>query len=112
VRGDRERLLDILDAIRQIEKYAVRGRQAFEDDELLQTWVIYHLQIVGEACRMLSPRLRERYPEGSWAPAAGMRNILIHHYFGIDTEAVWSAVEKDLPELQRRVEAILEDLAK
>lgn len=49
MRDDRERLQDILDAITRIEKYAVRGREAFENDELIQTWVVPHLQIIGEA---------------------------------------------------------------
>lgn len=57
MRDDRERLLDIQEAIERIEKYAVRGREAFERDELIQTWVLHHLQIIGEAVRALSPEL-------------------------------------------------------
>ena len=51
MRDDRERLLDILEAIERIERYAARGREAFENDELLQTWVVHHVQIIGEAAR-------------------------------------------------------------
>lgn len=54
MRNDRERLLDITDAIAKIEKYASRGRVAFESDELVQTWMLHHLQIIGEATRGLS----------------------------------------------------------
>ena len=55
MRSDRERLLDIQEAIERIEKYATRGREAFERDELIQTWILHHLQIIGEAARALSP---------------------------------------------------------
>lgn len=51
MRDDRERLLDIVEAIERIEKYTVRGRTAFDEDELIQTWVLHHLQIIGEAVR-------------------------------------------------------------
>ena len=54
MRDDRERLLDIQEAVERIERYAARGRKAFEQDELIQTWVLYHLQIIGEAARTLA----------------------------------------------------------
>ena len=54
MRDDRERFLDILEAIENIEKYALRGKTAFESDELIQTWIVHHLQIIGEAVRGLS----------------------------------------------------------
>ena len=59
MRDDDERLRDILEAIERIEKYASRGREAFDADELIQTWVLYHLQIVGEAVRAISPTTKE-----------------------------------------------------
>ena len=49
MRSDRERLLDVIEAIERIEKYTAQGREAFERDELVQTWVVHHLQIIGEA---------------------------------------------------------------
>ncbi len=110
MRDDRERLLDAREAIEKIEKYAVRGRQAFQQDELVQTWILYQLQILGEAIRSLSPQFRDRHPAAPWAKVIGMRNILVHHYFGIDTEAVWSVVQHDLPDLKRSIEAILREL--
>jgi len=54
MRGEKERLLDILEAIERIEKYAIEGKPAFEADELIQTWVVHHISIIGEACRSLS----------------------------------------------------------
>jgi uncharacterized protein with HEPN domain len=61
MRDYNERLLDILEAIERIEKYAARGREAFEHDELIQTWMIHHLQIIGEAASALPDSIREKY---------------------------------------------------
>lgn len=110
MRDDSERLLDIQEAIERIEKYAAQGQETFERDELVQTWIVHHLQIIGEASRTLSSSLKDQHPEVSWSKIIGMRNILVHDYFGIDVEAVWSVVERDLPDLKRHIEAILQDL--
>lgn len=106
MRDDRERLLDILEAIEHIEKYTGSGRQALEDNELVQVWVLHHLQIIGEAARALSSTLREQYADVPWMQIIGMRNILVHGYFGVDVDVVWSAVERDLPGLKHRLQQI------
>lgn len=110
MRSERERLLDILEAIQRIEKYASRGKQAFERDELIQNWMVNHITMIGEACRALPDEFQARYAEVSWADIIAMRNILVHHYFGIDLDAVWSVVERDIPELKLNVEVILDQL--
>jgi uncharacterized protein with HEPN domain len=102
-----EYLQDILQAIQRIEKYSRKGREVFNTDELVQTWIIYHLQIIGEAARKLPVDFKEKYPEVPWAKIIGMRHILVHHYFGIDEDASWVAVEKHLPELKEQIEIIL-----
>jgi len=110
MRDDHERLLDIREAIERIEKYAGQGRETFEHDELVQTWIVHHLQIIGEASRTLSSDLRDQHPEVPWSKIIGMRNILVHDYFGIDVDVVWSVVEHDLPDLVHHIEAILQEL--
>lgn len=107
MRDDIERLRDIQEAIGRIQQHAAKGRSAFEQDELLQTWVVHHLQIIGEATRHLSSALKENHPEIPWSRIIGMRNILVHDYFSIDIEAVWQAVEHDPPDLKRKVGALL-----
>ena len=57
LRSDRQRLLDVIEAVEEIEKYADRGKQAFEADDLLQTFIVHHIQILGEACRSISSEL-------------------------------------------------------
>ena len=107
MRDDRVRLGDILEAIERIDKYAGQGREALRDDELIQTWVVHHLMILGEACRALSPEFRAAHPEDVWALAGGLRNVIVHEYFGIDLEIVWGVIKRDLPALKEAVRAIL-----
>lgn len=111
MRDDQARLLDIQEAIERIERYAARGRAAFEQDELIQNWMVSHIQIIGEASRGLSDDLRERHSRVPWRAIVGMRNVLVHRYFGIDLDAVWAVIERDLPSLKRAVAAILSELA-
>ncbi len=109
MRDDRERLLDVLEAIERIEKYAVRGRESFERDELIQTWVLHHLQILGEAVRALSLELTQKHSEVAWSKIVGMRNILVHNYFSIDAAIVWAVIENDLPLLKRQITGLLNE---
>ena len=111
MRNPEERLHDILEAIGHIERYTTRGRRAFEQDELIQNWFVRHLQIIGEAARALPQDTRDRAPQIPWSQMVGMRHILVHNYFGIDTELVWDVVDRDLPPLKREIEALLGKLA-
>ena len=107
MRSDRERLVDIREAIERINKYAGRGRQAFEKDELVQNWVVHHLQILGEAAGRISEDFRNGHQNIPWSKIIGMRNILVHDYFGIDIDVVWWVIEKDLPELEQNINGLL-----
>jgi uncharacterized protein with HEPN domain len=107
MRSDEDRLRDILAAIQRILDKTSEGRSAFDANEMLRIWVLYHLQIIGEAARGLSSDFRLRYPDKVWAMAAGMRNILVHHYFEIDGDEIWKVLEHDLIPLRTRVEGIL-----
>lgn len=107
MREDRVRLQDVLEAIEKIERYANQGRQVFDNDEMLQVWVVYHLQILGEAIRQVSPAVQAQYPQVPWSQIIGMRNILVHDYFGIDLDIVWAVVERDLPRLKPQIKTIL-----
>lgn len=110
MRGDRVRLIDIRDAAERINRYVVYGRERFESDELVQTWVLHHLQIIGEAARALSPGFRASSPQIPWAAIIGLRTILVHHYFQIDIEAAWVAASRDVPALGTEIAALLSAL--
>jgi uncharacterized protein with HEPN domain len=107
MRSDREHLLDIREAIAKIDQHTSCDIDAFADDEMKQVWVIYHLQIVGEAAYGLSQRFKASHPQIPWEQIIGMRNVLVHGYFEIDLDIVWAVIEKDLPALKNAVEAIL-----
>jgi uncharacterized protein with HEPN domain len=110
MRSDRERLIDILEVIEKIERYAARGKKAFDSEELLQVWMIHHLQTVGEAASKLDRDLQNTHPEIPWAQIVAMRNILIYDYFAVDLEEVWVAAERDVPRLKKGILAILNEI--
>ena len=107
MRSDRQRLQDILDAINHIRRYAKRGRRAFETDELVHTWMIHHIQIIGEAASKLTASFRRRHSQLPWPLIIKMRHVLVHDYFGIDLAEVWAVVERDLPVLKRQINQLL-----
>jgi len=76
---------------------------------MAQVWVIHHLQIIGEAVRGISPEFRTANPDIPWSDIIGMRNVLIHHYFGIDRDAVWNVVEHDLPALKSQLQSLVRE---
>ena len=108
MRTDRAWLLDILDAIRDIDRYRPASRGAFDEDERTQVWMVNRLQILGEACRGLSEEFRTRHPEIPWRAIIGMRHHLVHGYFTIDPDIVWAAITERVPELERQVRSALE----
>jgi uncharacterized protein with HEPN domain len=111
MRDESARLRDVLEAVERIERYTSQGREVFEREELVQIWVVHHIQIIGESLGNISDELRGRHPEIPWVQIIAMRNILIHEYFGVNLKEVWYTVEHDLPDLKRKVEAILQELA-
>lgn len=112
MRDDRGRLQDILDAIKRIERYAKRGRQVFEEDELVHTWMIHHIQIIGEASSKLTPAFRKSHQQVPWTQIIKMRHVLVHDYLGIDLKEVWAVVERDLPTLKKQVTNLLKHQTK
>ena len=111
MRNNAEKLRDIVEAIERIERYAVLGKENFEQNELVQSWMTQNLQIIGEASRSLSADFREKHSEIAWSQIIGMRNILVHNYFEIDVEIVWSVIEQKLPELKSKVIEILSGMS-
>ena len=107
MRDAAERFYDMLEAIQRIEKYTGRGRQVFVSDELVQTYVVHNLQILGEAAAKIPIDVHGQYPGLPWPKMIGMRNVLVHNYFNIDLEIVWAVVERELPALKRAIEEIL-----
>ena len=110
MRSDRDRLTDILEAIDKIREKCPSTPEELFGSELLHVWVVYHLQVIGEAANNLSADLVAGHPEIPWRRIVAARNILVHQYFGIDEDTVWAMVSDDLPSLERAVRAILAEL--
>ena len=85
MRDLRQRLQDILEAIGRIESEQGKGKAAFQSSPLIQIWMVHHLMIIGEAVRSIDPATKQKYPSIPWRQIAGMKNILVHDYFRINT---------------------------
>ena len=107
MRGSYERLCDVQEAIMHILKYTSQGSDLFYHDELVQTWVIRHIEIIGEAVRAIPQDFRDLHPEIPWKQINALRNILIHIYFEINQDRIWAVIEQDLPVLKTSVDALL-----
>ena len=94
----------MLDAINVVEKYL--GPKDFEDfkrDQLVQDGVIRQITIIGEAAKHISEATRRKHPKIPWQDVAGMRDKLIHAYFGVDLREVWLTAKNDLPKLRKEL---------
>jgi len=107
MRDNIERLRDIQEAITEIEKYSTQGETIFRENELIQTWIIYHLQVIGEASRGLSDDFKSMHSDINWRRVIDFRNVLIHQYFRIDLDLVWTIVEEQIPNLKQNIDQII-----
>jgi uncharacterized protein with HEPN domain len=109
-RDKRAYLRHILDAIGRIEEY-IEGvdEREFLDHTLIQDGVIRQFEIIGEAVKQLPVSLREQYADIPWQDIAGTRDKLIHHYFGVNLDDVWTTTQRDIPVLKAEVRRMLAD---
>ena len=97
-------LKDILDSIKKIERYT-KGMffDKFTTNELIQDGVVRNLEIIGEAVKNIPDNVKSEYPDIDWRKIAGLRDILVHAYFGIDKEIVWDVVKNKIPDLKQSI---------
>lgn len=110
MRSDRLRLLDMLDAIDEVARYLPSDRAAFDANPPVQSHVYRHVMIVGEAAWQLSQPLKDRYPQVPWKQMAGMRHIMVHDYFKVDWDIVFTTASVHIPKLRPQVEMMLRSL--
>lgn len=91
-------------AQKAIEHCQGRSRADLESDELLRLALTKLVEILGEAAKHVGEDARDRYPRVPWAEAARMRDRLVHHYFDINLDVLWSTVTEELPALLRGLE--------
>ncbi|NJD77511.1 MAG: DUF86 domain-containing protein [Candidatus Methanoperedens sp.] len=110
-RGDIEFLNDVHEAIRRIELYTQDiDYEDFLEDIKAQDAVIRNLEIIGEAAKNITDELKEKHPQILWKDLAGIRDKLIHHYFGVNLEIVWTIIDEDLPLLRKEIRQIKKGL--
>lgn len=96
----------ILTRIQRINEYVGGDRNAFFSSTLVQDAVIRNLQVLAESSQRVSDSLKSQLPEVPWRDIAGFRNILVHDYLGVDLDAIWLVVERDLPPLKAALERV------
>lgn len=107
-------LRHILDAIAHIEDFSkgIKSASDLMDHPLERAGIERMLTIIGEAAKNLSPRVHKEFPDIPWKATAGMRDKIMHHYFGVDYEAVFETIRRDLPVLKQGITEILSGEAK
>jgi uncharacterized protein with HEPN domain len=104
-------LRDILQAFRNAQEFVGRiSYQEFITDKKTISAVVRELEVAGEVAKQLPASVRRKYPDIPWSDMAGMRDKLIHFYFGVDMEIVWETVKVRIPELEPLIEDVLADI--
>lgn len=102
--GDRQRLQHILKAIEEIEMYTNGTTlDIFTSNSMMRFASVKQLEIIGEACNLLTPDLKAHAPQIEWRKIIGLRNMLVHEYFGISTHLVWQIIQVDLSEFKTQI---------
>ena len=108
-RIDKDFLAHIIEAVRRTTSYTEKVTyEEFLKDIKTQDAVIRNIEIIGEAIKNLSEEIRNRYSEIPWKNMAGMRDKLIHHYFGVNFSIVWKIAKEELPEIVKKIEKLVE----
>ncbi len=107
MKEDKPYVLHILDSISKLQgQCRGLGKENFVSNEVMREYGVRKLEIIGEAVKQLSGKLKEAHTEVEWQKIAGMRDKLIHHYMGVDYGIVWDAIANDIPKLKKCLEGV------
>jgi len=108
MKDDKVYLQNILECILKIENYTLSGEEDFMRSSLIQDGVIRNLEIIGEATKRISEQSKDLFPDVPWRQMAGLRDVLIHDYMGVDLRTVWNVVARELPRLKPQIKKLLD----
>lgn len=107
---DKAYILHIRDAIEAIERYTENiDFKMLENDVMRQDAIVREFEILGEAAKNVSAKMRNAYNEVPWQKMSDMRNKLTHEYFDVDLDVVWKTIRDDLPELKKQIQKIIKE---
>jgi uncharacterized protein with HEPN domain len=99
---------DIVKAVEKIERYTRNlDYEEFSNNEMVIDAVARNFEVIGEAANNIPDQIKEKFPDVEWSEAVGFRNVLIHHYFGLDLEAVWDTIKENIPDLKKHITKVL-----
>ena len=108
--GDKIRLQHILDAIQEIDSYLVDvDFEKFMENCMMRYACIKQMEIIGEASNHVTDEVKSEFSSVEWDQIAGMRNVFVHEYFGVDATLVWEIIKGDIPDLKNKVQEIMEN---
>lgn len=111
MKDDKFYFAHILESMNYIESFVSEGKDKFFESRLIQDAVIRNLEIIGEAVKSISKEIRSQHSDIPWREMAGLRDVLIHEYFGVDLRIVWGVVEKEIPRLKPIIKNIMESIS-
>jgi len=107
MKDDKVYLINIIESIDSILDYTKNGRDEFMNTKIIQDAVIRNLETIGEATKNISSGLRRSNKEIPWRQMAGLRDVLIHDYMGVDLTIIWNIVQIELPGLKMKIKSLL-----
>jgi uncharacterized protein with HEPN domain len=110
IKDPRVYLAHILECLQKIKRFSAEGKAHFFREPMVQDAILRNFEVIGEAAKRLDDTYRRAHPEVPWRALAGLRDVLIHQYEGVDLVRVWTIVEQDLPRLMRSINSLLPPL--
>lgn len=106
--GDKQRLMHILESIEEIENYTADSNlDIFLQNSMMGFASVKQIEIIGEAANYISEETKVKFTEIQWKQITGLRHVLVHEYFGIDSRLIWQIIVDDIPSLKVKIKEIL-----
>ena len=106
--GDKQRLMHILESIEEIENYTADSNlDIFLQNSMMRFASVKQIEIIGEAANYISEETKVKFTEIQWKQITGLRNVLVHEYFGIDSRLIWQIIVDDIPSLKGKIKEVL-----